>query len=227
MTFSGYARGQKSMGLWQRLGQLVLVEFKAKLRSTQPPERVLIQTVEQLQDHQLQLRLVLAQAIATHKRCQRQQQQAASLADYWQYQARLALEQIDESLSRSHLTRWQAYRANAQSLAQQLQQQQELITQLQTLNRALELRLRESRIRKDLLIARAQGLETILEVQQVLAELDSPDLEQEWLKMMDNAQRMQSTAQGLSDQEDRLERQWSAVEGGVDGRSPLGQIHQA
>lgn len=215
------------MGLWQRLGQLVDVEFKAQFRQSALPEWELNQTVEHLQDQQLQLRLVIAQAIATQKRCQRHHQQAASLAEYWQYQARLALEQGDEALARQHLSCWQTYRGNSQSLEQQIQQQQILVEQLRTLNRTLEFRLGEFKIRKDILMARAQGAATIQQVQQVLSEFNPAVFEQEWLAMMANVQRLQANAQVLAEQETQLERQWPDPDSLADLRTDLGQIHRA
>jgi phage shock protein A len=194
-------------------------------KQTDDPSIDLAEAMEQLQDHRLQLRLTIAHAIASQRRCQRHQAQAAAWANHWQYQARMALEQSDESLARQALHRCQTHRKSAQRLQDQFQQQQHLTSQLQQTMTDLEIKLQAGQARKDLLMAQSQGLEAKLALEQTLTVLALETAQ--WQEIVTDAQKLTAKASQISVQADRFEREW-AIESQFRDLSPdLGQIPPA
>jgi phage shock protein A len=209
------------MRLLRQLGRLV----GAGLKQTDHPSIDLAEAMEQLQDHRLQLRLTIAHAIASQRRCQRHQTQAEAWANHWQYQARMALEQSDESLARQALHRWQTHRKSAQRLDEQFQRQQHLTSQLQQTMTDLEIKLQAAEAHKDLLMAQSQGLEAKLALEQTLATLALETAQ--WQEIVTDAQQLTAKASQISVQADRFEREW-AIESQFRDLSPdLGQIPPA
>ncbi|MBW4553565.1 MAG: PspA/IM30 family protein [Aphanocapsa sp. GSE-SYN-MK-11-07L] len=203
------------MGLLQQLGRLVQAQLSPNLNQpnldpTDDPSLQVAETMAQLRNHRLQLRLAIAHAIASQRRCQRQQAQVEAWANHWRYQARLALEQSDEALAQQSLQRWQIHHKSAQRLQQQFQQQQNLTRQLQQTMADLEIKLQAGAAYADLLTARMQGLETTLALQQTLATLASET--DQWQTVVADAQQLEAEASQISGQADRFEREWAIEE---------------
>ena len=69
------------MGLLDRIGRVIRANLNSLVRGAEDPEKILEQTVTEMQEDLIQLRQSVAQAIATQKRTERQQSQAQSMAD--------------------------------------------------------------------------------------------------------------------------------------------------
>ncbi len=198
------------MGLFQQLGRLAGAELRPKSKPTDDPSVQVAEAMAQLQNHRLQLRLAIAHAIASQRRCQRQQVQVETWANHWRYQARLALEQSDESSAQQFLQRWQTHHKSAQRLQQQFQRQQNLTHQLQQTMADLEIKLQAGAAYADLLTAQMHGLETTLTLQQTLAELDLET--DQWQAAVADAQQLEAQASQISGQAGRFEREWAIEE---------------
>jgi phage shock protein A len=213
------------MRLLQQLSRLVQTEQNPQLQPFGDPGTQIAAAMACLQDHRLELRLTIAHAIASQRRCQRHQTQAEAWANHWQYQARMALEQSDESLARQALDRWQTHRKSAQRLQEQFQQQQNLTSQLQQIMTDLENKLQAAQSRKDLLMAQSQGLEAKLALEQTLATL-APETAQSQAVVADT-QQLKLKASQISAQAERFEREWAMESQFRDLNPDLGQIPPA
>ncbi|MGL4622036.1 MAG: PspA/IM30 family protein, partial [Chroococcidiopsis sp.] len=97
------------MGLIDRILRVIRANFNALVGQAEDPEKILEQTVMDMQEDLVQLRQAVAQAIATQKRTERQAHQAQSNSEEWYRRAQLALQQGNDVLAREALTRRKSY----------------------------------------------------------------------------------------------------------------------
>jgi len=145
------------MGLMERVGRVVRAQVTHWVSQAEDPERILEQTVQDMQADVVELRQAVAQAVATLKRSERQLLQADANASEWQRRAFLAGENGQEALAREALTKRQGYIATAESLSSQIVNQRQLIDRLKTNMRLLDKQLEEAKTKKDLYVARARS----------------------------------------------------------------------
>lgn len=168
------------MGLFEHLSRVVRANLNPVMHPVTEPAVQLEQMIEQMQADLSQLRQTVAHAIATLKRCERQQVQADQQAEEWQWQAQQALHQGQESQARAALTHRRAYLEMSRSLAVQVQQQRAVLTRLKQSLTTLDIKLTEARTRKDLLIARShaaaasEALMTIPDAEPLSHRIDDP-----------------------------------------------------
>lgn len=136
------------MGLFDRLGRVVRANLNSLISQAEDPEKILEQTVLDMQDDLIKLRQAVAQAIATQKRTERQCAQAQTNAEEWYRRAQLALQKGDELLARDALSRRKALQETAQALQAQVTQQTGIVTQLKQNMRTLESKLAEAKTKK-------------------------------------------------------------------------------
>jgi len=204
------------MGLLDRISRVVRANFTSLVSRAEDPERVLEQTVLDMQEDLIHLRQAVAQAIATQKRCERQQRQAAALAGDWQQRAQRALQQGSEPLAREALVRRQSYLDTAQSLEAQLTQQRSVIAKLKQTMRELEARLDEAKTRKDLYIARARAAQASQNLNEILGRASSSRALGAFERMEERVHQLEAEAEALSElgQGDDLEKRFAALEQG-------------
>jgi len=89
------------MGLIDRILRVIRANLNALIGQAEDPEKILEQTVTDMQGDLVQLRQALASAIATQKRTQRQAHQAESTGEEWYRRAQLALQNSNESSARA------------------------------------------------------------------------------------------------------------------------------
>ncbi len=145
------------MGLMDRVGRVVRAQVTHWVSQAEDPERILEQTVQDMQSDVVELRQAVAQAVATLKRTERQLVQADANASEWQRRAFMAGENGQDALAKEALTKRQGYIATAESLASQIVKQRQLIDQLKKNMRLLDSKLEDSKSKKDMYVARARS----------------------------------------------------------------------
>lgn len=86
------------MGLFDRAFRVLRANLNGVVSQAEDPEKMLEQTLLEMQDNLMQLRQAVAQAIATQKRTERQSAQAQTLAQEWYNRAELALQKATKSV---------------------------------------------------------------------------------------------------------------------------------
>lgn len=142
------------MGLFDRISRVVRANLNDMVSKAEDPEKILEQSITDMQEDLVQLRQAVASAIATQKRTEQQYNQAQSQANQWDSRAKLALQKGDETLAREALVRKKSHTETAGTLKATLDQQ---AGQVETLKRnliALESKISEAKTKKDMLKAR-------------------------------------------------------------------------
>ncbi len=156
------------MGWLDRLWQASRAQLNHLARAAEDPAQLLEQATYEMEEHLLDMRQAVAQAIASQKRTERQVSQNQAQADDWQRRAHLALSQQDEPLAREALARRQTYLETARILQAQIEQQANIVSKLKQDLRALERQMATARAKKDMYLARAHSAEATRRMRELL-----------------------------------------------------------
>jgi phage shock protein A len=201
------------MEVFKRILRVVRANLNSLIGSTEDPEKILEETVLEMQENLVQLRQGVAQAIAIQKRTQRQAASADSTAQEWYRRAQLALQQGNEPLAREALTKRQAYQATAKALSAQISEQTNLVARLKQDTRTLELKIAEAKTKKDLYIARARSAEASFKLQEMLSGVSATSSLDAFERMEDKVLQIEAKSEAITQLSgDDLQKQFTALE---------------
>ncbi|MDJ0620016.1 MAG: PspA/IM30 family protein [Calothrix sp. MO_192.B10] len=205
------------MGLIDRILRVIRANFNSLVSGAEDPEKILEQTVMEMQENLVQLRQAVAAAIASQKRTERQANQAQSTAEEWYRRAQLALQQGNEPLAREALTKRKAYQDTATALYQQVEEQNNVVTKLKKDMRTLELKITDVKTKKDIYIARARSAETSARLQEMLNGVDGTGSLSAFERMEDKVLQLEAQTEAMSlSGNDNLEQKFASLEAGSD-----------
>ncbi|WNZ24685.1 PspA/IM30 family protein [Leptolyngbya sp. NK1-12] len=204
------------MGLFDRLGRVVRANLNSLISQAEDPEKILEQTVLDMQDDLIKLRQAVAQAIATQKRTERQCAQAQTNAEEWYRRAQLALQKGDELLARDALSRRKALQETAQALQAQVTQQTGIVTQLKQNMRTLESKLAEAKTKKDMYIARARSAQASQRLNEMMGRVGTRDAMAAFDRMEQKVLQLEAQAEVAAELNSggELEKKFRAIESG-------------
>lgn len=202
------------MGLFDRLGRVVRANLNNLISQAEDPEKILEQTVIDMQDDLIKLRQAVAQAIATQKRTERQCSQSQLNAEEWYRRAQLALQKGDDVLARDALSRRKALQETAQALQTQIDQQRGIVDKLKENMRTLESKLAEAKTKKDMYIARARSAQASQRLNEMLGNVGTRDATAAFDRMEQKVLQMEAQAEAIAElnSEGNLEKQFKALE---------------
>jgi phage shock protein A len=199
------------MGFFDRIWRVIRANLNSLVSGAEDPEKILEQTVIDMQEDLIQLRQAVAQAIATQKRTERQYSQSLNLADDWYRKAQLALEKGDDELARQALTRRKSYQETATAIKTQLDQQESVVAQLKQNMMKLESKISEAKTKKDLYIARARSAKASQQINEMLGQVGTGGAMAAFERMEEKVLQMEAQAEavaelGVDDLERRFEQ---------------------
>ncbi|KAG6771857.1 hypothetical protein POTOM_023250 [Populus tomentosa] len=162
------------MNLFDRFARVVKSYANAILSSFEDPEKILEQTVLEMNDDLTKMRQATAQVLASQKRLENKYNAAQQASEEWYRKAQLALQKGEEDLAREALKRRKTYADNANSFKAQLDQQRSVVENLISNTRLLESKIQEAKSKKDTLKARAQSAKlTATKVNEMLGNVNT------------------------------------------------------
>ena len=182
--------------LFQRLGRVVGSYANSLVSAAEDPEKILDQTVIEMQEDLVKMRQASAQD--------------------WYRRAELAMSKGDEELAREALERRKSYQENADSMLVNLEQQKEAVEKLIANTRFLESKMAEAKSKKDTLKARAASAKTNKQVQDLVAGVSTSSALSAFEKMEEKVMGMEAEAEavGMLTTTNDLEDRFKALEGG-------------
>jgi phage shock protein A len=203
------------MGLFDRLSRVVRANLNDLVSKAEDPEKVLEQSLIDMQEDLIQLRQAVASTIATQKRTEQQYQKNLQSAEQWQQRAQLALSKGDENLARQALTQKKTYTDTATTLKVQLDQQ---ITQVETLKRnliALESKISEAKTKKDMLKARASAAKANQQLQETIGNIGTSSAMAAFERMEEKVMQLEAQSQAAAELGGTgMDSQWAQLESG-------------
>ncbi len=205
------------MGLFDRVSRVVRSNLNSLVSSAEDPEKILEQTVEDMQEDLIQMRQAVAQAMASQKRLQQKYNQAQTEASTWENRAKLALQKGDESLAREALTRKKTNADVAGSLKAQVETQNGQVEVLKRNLVALESKISEAKTKKDLLVARSKAAKATEQINQAVGRIDPSSAMSAFERMEDRVLQMEARSEAVAELAgDNLEKQFAVLESGSD-----------
>ncbi len=205
------------MGIFNRLWRVIRANINSLVSQAEDPEKILEQTVMDMQEDLLQLRQAVAQAIATQKRTERQFTQAETTSQEWYRRAQLALQKGEEKLAREALTRRNSYQETATVIKAQLQQQNQVVDQLKQNMRQLEGKISEAKTKKDLYVARARSAQASEKLNQVLGNINTSGAMSAFEQMEDKVMQLEARSQAMAEvSAAEIDQQFVSLEAGSD-----------
>ena len=202
------------MGLLERVWRVIRSNISSLVGKAEDPEKVLEQAVADMQQDLIKMRQAVAQAIASQKRTERQATQAQSTADEWRRRAQLALNKGDEDLAREALTRRQSYQETAQTLQNQLEQQNGVIDKMKKDMRTLENKISDAKTKKDMYIARARSAEASQKINEQIGNTGTESSMSAFERMEERVMELEASSEATQElATDDIENRFSALEG--------------
>ncbi len=210
-------RKNSIMGLFDRISRVVRANLNDIVSKAEDPEKVLEQSIIDMQEDLVQLRQAVASSIANQKRTQKQYEQANNEANTWQSRAQLALQKGDENLAREALVRKKSNAETAAMLKAQLDGQ---LTQVDNLKRnliGLESKISEAKTKKNMLKARAQAAKANEQLQNTLGSINTGGSMAAFERMEEKVLQMEARSQAAYEiGGTNLESQFAQLEAGSD-----------
>lgn len=159
------------MNLFERFFRVVRANVNQAVSGLEDPEKILNQTVSDMQTDLVKVRQAYAEVSATLKRIERQREQAAVTSTEWKKRAQLALQKGEEDLAREALTRKKTADEQEASLAAQIDGMKANVDKLYTSMQQLEMKISEAKAKKDQYVARARTAKTSAKVNDMLSNV--------------------------------------------------------
>jgi len=187
------------MGLFDRIKRVANANLNDMVSRAEDPEKMLEQSVLEMQEDLVQLRQGVAQAIATNKRTEQQYNQATNEADRWQRNAQLALQKGDENLARQALERKKSFAETANALKANLDQQSGQVDTLKRSLITLESKISEAKTKKDMLKARISAAKAQEQLQGTVGRLGTNSAAAAFERMEEKVLMQEARAQGAAE----------------------------
>ncbi|XP_011084664.1 membrane-associated 30 kDa protein, chloroplastic [Sesamum indicum] len=201
------------MNLFDRFARVVKSYANALISTFEDPEKILEQTVIEMNDDLIKMRQATAQVLASQKQLENKYKAAQQASEDWYRRAQLALGKGDEELAREALKRRKSYADNANALKAQLDQQRSVVDNLVSNTRLLESKIQEAKSKKDTLKARAQSAKTATKVSEMLGNVNTSSALSAFEKMEEKVLAMESQAEALNQlTSDELEGKFALLE---------------
>jgi len=205
------------MGLIDRILRVIRANINNLIGQAEDPEKILEQTLTDMQDDLVQLRQAVAQAIATQKRSERQAHQAQSTADEWYRRAQLALQQANEPLAREALTKRKSYQETATAITSQLEQQNIIVVRLKKDMQTLESKIGEAKTKKDMYIARARSAQASARLNEMLGGVNTSGSLSAFERMEEKVLQLEAQSEAIAELgTDDLQKKFSSLESSND-----------
>ncbi|HEY9827382.1 MAG TPA: PspA/IM30 family protein [Stenomitos sp.] len=216
------------MGLFDRISRVIKSNVNAAVSAAEDPEKMLEQTVNDMQEDLVKLRQAVAGAIASQKRLEQQYNQAQTQADEWYRRAQLALQKGDENLAREALSRKQTFSTTATSLKQQLDQSVAQVSTMRSGMTKLESKIAEAKTKKDMLKARARAAKATEQITQAMGQIDTASAMGTFDRMEEKVLELEAKSAAVAELAgNSLEDQFLALESGSDVDLELAQLKAA
>ncbi len=213
------------MGLIDRIKRVIRANTSDLVSKAEDPEKVLEQTVAEMQDDLVQLRQAVASAIATQKRTERQANQAESVAQDWYSRAQLALNQNNEVLAKEALTKRKSYQETATALKAQMSEQSSVVNRIKKDMQTLELKIGELKTKKDMYIARARSATASQRLNEMLGGVNTTSSLNAFAQMEEKVLQLEAQSEAIAELgTDDLQKQFTSLAAASDVDAELAAL---
>lgn len=182
------------MGLFARLALLIKSNINALISSSEDPEKMLNQLIEDMGEQLNIAKKQVAGAIADEKRLARQVELEAQQAGEWEKKAMLAVRAGDDALAKEALARKKDHDNTAAQYREQWHKQKTGVDQLKLALRALNGKIEEAKRKKGVLIARKKRAEAQKAIHETMSGLKSSSAFEAFDQMASRIEQLEAEA---------------------------------
>jgi phage shock protein A len=182
------------MGLFARLALLIKSNINALISSSEDPEKMLNQLIDEMGEQLNIAKKQVAGAIGDEKRLARQVEIEAQQASEWEKKAMLAVRAGDDALAKAALSRKKEHDSTAAQYREQWQKQKTGVDQLKLALRALNGKIEEAKRKKGILIARKKRAEAQKAIHETMSGLKSSSAFEAFDQMASKIEQLEAEA---------------------------------
>jgi phage shock protein A len=161
------------MGILNRMKTVLKSNVNSALDSVEDTEKMLNQTVMDMQEQLVKAKQQVAVSIADEKRLERQYKENQTQAESWMDKAKLAVQRGNDELAKAALAKKTEYESLASEYKTQWEAQKASVEKLKASLRELERKIDETRRQKDLLIARNKRAKAQKQIHQTMSGMST------------------------------------------------------
>ena len=187
------------MGIFGRISTIFKSEANAAIDKLEDPEKMLNQTIRDMQEQLTQAKSQVAESIAFEKKLKMQMDKALENAKEWETKAMTAVNAGRDDLAEQALQRQQECQKEADRLRVQWQQQKEGCEKIRAKLKAMTDKIEEAKRKKGLLVAQAKRAEASKTINKTLANLNGAGAFDTFDRMAEKVENMEAEAQAAED----------------------------
>jgi len=146
--------------IFSRIQTIISSNINALLDGAEDPEKMINQTLLEMQEGLRETKVAVARAIRDKKMLEDKYDETVKQTDYWEEKAIIAVEKGDDSLAKEALKRKKEQGDAASDLKTQLETMTKNVDALKSSCAALESKMEEAKRKKEILLARLKNAET-------------------------------------------------------------------
>ena len=182
------------MGIFTRFRDIISSNINAMLDKAEDPEKLIKLMIREMEDTLVEIKTACAGVMASGKKTQRQLDRHKVQAQYWEEKAELAVDKGRDDLAREALLEKRKFTRGAQTLQQDLIEQDQLIEQYQDDIRQLEDKLKSARDKQRMLVQRHVHARNKIQAQQEMRRIDSSETMMKFDELENRIERMEAEA---------------------------------
>jgi phage shock protein A len=199
------------MGIFTRFRDIINSNINAMLDKAEDPEKLIKLMIREMEDTLVEIKTACAGVMASGKKTNRQLDRHKVQAQYWEEKAELAVNKRRDDLAREALIEKRKFTRRAQTLQEDLVEQDQLIEQYQDDIRQLEDKLKSARDKQRMLVQRHVHAQNKIQAQQEMRRIDSSETMMKFDELENRIERMEAEADLVNfgqktSLEDELER---------------------
>jgi len=163
------------MGIFTRFRDIIGSNINSMLDRAEDPEKLIRMMIQEMEDTLIELKAACAGVMADSKRVEQQQTETARRIQYWDDNAKLAINKGREDLAREALVEKRRFVQRTGSLTGELAEHQALLDQYKDDIQQLEDKLKSAREKERLLIQRHIYATRKKRAQQEIRRMDNTD----------------------------------------------------
>ena len=187
------------MGIFSRISTLFKSEANAAIDKLEDPEKMLNQTIRDMQEQLAQAKTQVAESIAFEKKLKMQLDKANDNAKEWENKAMAAVNAGRDDLAAQALQRQAECQKEADKLRAQWQAQKEGCDKIKAKLKGMNDKIEEAKRRKSLLVAQAKRAEATKTINKTLAGLNDAGAFDTFDRMAEKVESMEAEAQAAED----------------------------
>ncbi|PKK90844.1 MAG: hypothetical protein CVV64_08160 [Candidatus Wallbacteria bacterium HGW-Wallbacteria-1] len=199
------------MGLITRIIEIIKANINSLLSKAEDPEKMLSQTIIEMNQQYLKAKNQVAATIADKKKLEKQFSTSSGEVKKWEEKAKLAIAKGDDNLAREALKRKKEAEQFAEGYRKQLEQQAKAVDLLKNSLQQLKDKIDEAKRKKDLLVARQKRAGAQVKIQNTMSHMSDDSAFELFDRMEDKISELEAKADAAMEIE-------TDIEGGLESK---------